>query len=159
MSKSVKRVEQAAAEAGLSIEVKRMGESTRTAEEAAAQCDCEVDQIVKSLIFQGNESGNLFLFLISGSQKLDPTRAADICGEPMERADPKKVREFTGFAIGGVSPIGHLNPIRCIADRTLLQFDRIWAAAGAPDAVFAVAPSDLFRAAQAQIADLTAIPA
>ncbi|WP_336056488.1 YbaK/EbsC family protein [Nitratireductor sp. CH_MIT9313-5] len=159
MSKSVKRVEEAAAAAGLDTEIKRMGASTRTAEEAAAQCGCAVDQIVKSLIFEGKETGELFLFLVPGSKKLDLTRAAALCEEALVRADPRKVREKTGFAIGGVSPIGHKSPIRCIADRTLLAYEQVWAAAGAPDAVFSSNPADLLRAAQAEVADLTEIPA
>src|SRR3954447_8218354 len=107
MSSSIERVEQAARDAGLDIEVKRMGASTRTAEEAAAQCGCDVDQIVKSLIFQGDQSGRLFLFMVSGAHQLDLDKAAALVGETLVRADARRVREETGFAIGGVAPIGH----------------------------------------------------
>ncbi|WP_173931773.1 YbaK/EbsC family protein [Chelativorans sp. Marseille-P2723] len=154
MSKSVERVARAAAMAGLSIEIRRMGESTRTAEEAACQCGCDVDQIVKSLVFAGKESGHLYLFLVSGSHMLDPNKAAGLAGEELERADPRKVREETGFAIGGVSPLGHPETVRRFADETLLRFDRVWAAAGAHDAVFAAAPDALIEAARAQVADI-----
>lgn len=155
MSKSIERVAAAAAQAGLAIEIKRMGESTRTAEEAANQCGCEVDQIVKSLIFAGKESGRLYLFLISGSRKLDLTKAGKLAGEDLERADPRVVREETGFAIGGVSPLGQPDSVRRYADETLLRFDLVWAAAGAHDAVFAAEPKALIAAAGADVADIS----
>ncbi|NMG38491.1 YbaK/EbsC family protein [Chelativorans sp. ZYF759] len=156
MSKSIRRVEQAAKAAGLTIEVRRMGESTRTAEEAAQQCGCDVAQIVKSLIFQGKESGRLVLFLVAGNNRLDTTRAAALAGEALERADPRLIRERTGFAIGGVAPIGHLEPITAFADETLLGFKVVWAAAGAHDAVFSAEPRALLDAAGAQVAALAA---
>lgn len=156
MSKSIKRVQQAAAAAGLTIEVRRMGESTRTAEEAAQQCGCAVAQIVKSLIFQGEDSGRLVLFLVAGNNRLDTTRAAELAGEKLDRADPRLIRERTGFAIGGVAPIGHLEAIAAFADETLLGYDVVWAAAGAHDAVFASEPKALLAAANARIAAIAA---
>ena len=154
MSKSIDRVAAAAAEAGLAIKIRRMGESTRTAEEAARQCGCEVDQIVKSLVFSGKSSGRLYLFLVSGSHRLDPLKAGNLAGEELERADPRKVREETGFAIGGVSPLGHPDSVRRYADEALLRFDVVWAAAGAHDAVFAAEPKSLIAAAGATVADI-----
>jgi len=154
MSKSIKRVEEAAKESGLTIEVRRMGESTRTAEEAAAQCGCAVAQIVKSLIFQGKDSGRLLLFLVAGNNRLDTEKAAALAGEALERADPRLIRERTGFAIGGVSPIGHLEPVAAFADEALLGFDVVWAAAGAHDAVFSAEPNALVAAAGARVAQL-----
>lgn len=154
MSGSIDRVTQAAQAAGLEITVRRMGASTRTAEEAAGQCGCDVAQIVKSLIFQGNESGSLYLFLVSGTNQLDLDKATSLVGEKLKRADPRHIREETGFAIGGVSPIGHLIPITALADETLLAFGQVWAAAGAHDAVFAAEPRALLAAAKAQVADL-----
>lgn len=154
MSKSIKRVEEAAKASGLAIEVRRMGESTRTAEEAATQCGCAVAQIVKSLIFQGKDSGRLLLFLVAGNNRLDTEKAAALAGEALERADPRLIRERTGFAIGGVSPIGHLEPVAAFADETLLGFDVVWAAAGAHDAVFSAEPNALVAAAGARVAQL-----
>ncbi|MFC6486810.1 YbaK/EbsC family protein [Nitratireductor sp. GCM10026969] len=154
MSKSIDRVAAAAREAGLSIEIVRMGESTRTAEEAARQCGCTVDQIVKSLVFAGEASGRLYLFLVSGSRKLDLDKANRLAGERLVRADPRKVREETGFAIGGVSPLGHPDGVVRFADETLLGFDEVWAAAGAHDAVFAAEPKALVNAARATVANL-----
>lgn len=151
---SIERVEQAARQAGLDIEVKRMGASTRTAGEAAAQCGCTVGQIVKSLVFQGERSGRLYLFLVSGSNQLDLTKASALTDEPLARADPRRVRDETGFAIGGVAPIGHQIAIAAFADEALLGYDRVWAAAGAHDAVFAAEPLALVKAANAVAADL-----
>ena len=154
MAGSIDRVTAAAKAAGLEIEIRRMGASTRTAEEAAEQCGCVVDQIVKSLIFQGEASGMLYLFMVSGSSRLDLAKAAIQADEPLKRADPRLVRERTGFAIGGVSPIGYLTEISAFADDLLLQHDRVWAAAGAHDAVFAAEPRALLAAANAKPADL-----
>ena len=154
MSKSVKRVERAAADLGLSITVERMGESTRTAEDAARACGCEVARIVKSLIFQGEMSGDLILLLVSGSNRVDMDKAKAVVGEPLSRADANDVRARTGFAIGGVSPIGHLEAPRIWMDETLLAFPTIWAAAGAPDAVFEITPDALVQTTGATPASL-----
>lgn len=154
MSKSISRVQSAADRAGLAIDIRRMGESTRTAEEAAAQCGCSVAQIVKSLIFEGQDSARLYLFLVSGAHQLDLNKAARVAGEPLKRADPRRIRDETGFAIGGVSPLGQPDGVRRFGDKTLLGFGVVWAAAGAHDAVFAAEPNALFRAASVVQADL-----
>jgi len=155
MSKSIDRVIAAANKAGLPIEVKRMGESTRTAEEAAQQCRCSVNQIVKSLIFAGEQSSKLYLFLVPGSKKLDLDKAQMLVGEPLSRADPRKVREETGFAIGGVSPLGHPETVKRYADSGLVELESVWAAAGAHDAVFEAEPNALIRASNAVVADIS----
>ncbi|UUP19465.1 YbaK/EbsC family protein [Nitratireductor thuwali] len=155
MSRSIDRVRRAAEEAGLEIDVRRMGESTRTAEEAAQQCGCAVAQIVKSLIFTGGKTGRLYLFLVSGSRQLDLAKASALIGEPLQRADPRRIREETGFAIGGVSPLGQPDSVRRYADESLLGFDTVWSAAGAHDAVFSAAPAALLAAAKAEGADIT----
>lgn len=156
MAGSIERVTRAATDAGLAIEVRRMGASTRTAEEAAAQCGCGVAQIVKSLVFQGETSSRLYLFLVSGVNQLDLAKASELAGEALKRADPRHIRDETGFAIGGVSPIGHRIAIPAFADETLLAFDKVWAAAGAHDAVFAAEPKALVAAAKARVAALAA---
>jgi prolyl-tRNA editing enzyme YbaK/EbsC (Cys-tRNA(Pro) deacylase) len=135
-----------------------MGNSTRTAQEAAAECGCMVAQIVKSLVFQGENTGALYLFLVSGTNQLDLAKGAALAGEPLKRADPRLIRETTGFAIGGVAPIGHINPLRAFADETLLGFDVVWAAAGAHDAVFSAEPHALLATANARAAKLAAAP-
>ena len=155
MSKSTKRVVAAAEAAGIGIAVTVLPDSTRTAEEAAKACGCTVAQIVKSLIFQGTESGTLKLFLVSGANRLDLIRAAEAAGEAIERADPRRVRDETGFAIGGVAPIGHLAPVPCWIDADLMGFDTVWAAAGTPHAVFDIAPASLVTLTGGTVADLT----
>lgn len=154
MSGSIERVKQAADSAGLDVEIRRMGASTRTAEEAAQQCGCTVDQIVKSLIFEGKNDGRLFLFLLSGASRLDLAKAAKAAGQELKRADPRDVRDRTGFAIGGVAPIGYENALPVYADTKLTAFDIVWAAAGAHDAVFSSEPNALIKAAGAEISDL-----
>ena len=111
MSKSIERVRKAAAEAGLEIDVRRMGESTRTAEEAAAQCGVGVAQIVKSLVFRGKGSGRLYLFLVSGANRLDAVKAAAAAGEELDRADPRQVTLFdsVGFAIEDFSALRYVH--------------------------------------------------
>lgn len=131
-----------------------MDASTRTAEDAARACGCAVGQIVKSLIFRGRDSGALVLLLVAGDNRVDAGLAARAAGEPLDRADAGEVRARTGFAIGGVAPIGHLEAPRILMDRDLLAHDIVWAAAGAPDAVFSVAPADLARATAAETAVL-----
>lgn len=156
MAGSIDRVAAAAEEAGLAIEIKRMGASTRTAQEAADQCGCSVAQIVKSLIFKGKQSGKLYLFLVSGTNRLDDAKAAALAGEELGRADPREIRDRTGFAIGGVAPIGYDDPLPTFADEALLSFDVVWAAAGAHDAVFSAEPKALLAASRATTADLAA---
>jgi len=154
MAGSIERVTEAARLAGLDIEVRRMGASTRTSEEAAAQCGCGVAQIMKSLIFQGEASGRLYLFLLQGSSRLSLAKAEALTGEKLVRAEPRLIRDRTGFAIGGVAPIGHLEPITAFGEDALLDHDFVWAAAGAHDAVFSTEPRKLLEAANARVADL-----
>jgi Cys-tRNA(Pro) deacylase len=149
MGKSTDRVRQAAQQAGLQIEIVTLPESTRTAAQAAQAVGCAPGQIVKSLIFEGAQTGALVLVLVSGARELDLSAAAASFGEALVRADPKRVREQTGFAIGGVAPIGHLCAMPVFMDTDLLQYATVWAAGGAPDAVFRVAPHDLRAATQA----------
>ena len=154
MAGSIERVTEAARLAGLDIEVRRMGASTRTSEEAAAQCGCGVAQIMKSLIFQGEASGRLYLFLLQGSSRLSLAKAEALTGEKLARAEPRLIRDRTGFAIGGVAPIGHLEPIDAFGEAALLDHAVVWAAAGAHDAVFSAEPRKLLEAARARIADI-----
>lgn len=149
MSKSVKRVEKALTEAGVNSQVITMPDSTRTAQEAADACGCLVGQIVKSLIFEGKETGEMKLLLVSGDHQVDLELIKPVVGEDLGRADPRCVREVTGFAIGGVSPIGHLTDLPVYMDEHLLTFDKVWAAAGAPNAVFDMDPKVLLEMTQA----------
>jgi prolyl-tRNA editing enzyme YbaK/EbsC (Cys-tRNA(Pro) deacylase) len=115
-----------------------------------------VDQIAKSIIFARQDDGQAVLFLTAGGRQVDPDAAAKVAGVRLGKADANAVRAQTGFAIGGVSPLGHLAPIRCFMDPRLTEFTEIWAAAGTPRHVFAVAPADLVRATDAQVTDFTA---
>ena len=154
MSKSLKRVRAALIAAGLPDEVVETP-LARTAQDAATAIGCEVDQIAKSIIFADSE-GRAVLFLTAGGNRVDDAKAAQVAGSPLGKADAALVRSQTGFAIGGVAPIGHVNPIRCWIDPRLMDFDRVWAAAGTPHHVFAIEPEDLARLSGAQTADFTA---
>lgn len=157
MSKSLKRVARALEAAGIAGEIIEVGQA-RTAEEAAAAVGCHVDQIAKSVIFRGLESGTALLFLTAGGNRVDAARAGALAGEPLGKADAALIRAQTGFAIGGVAPIGHLNPIRAFLDPRLLEFSEIWAAGGTPRHVFALPAADLQRLTGAQVAEFTAEP-
>jgi len=148
---SVNRVAIAAEAAGLFIEIRLMPASTRTAEEAATACNCAVAQIVKSLIFKGKSSGRPYLLLVSGKNRVNEKAVAAALGEEIVRPDADFVRAATGFAIGGIPPLGHATPLPPWLDEDLLQFGTVWAAAGTPSAVFAVDPKALARATEAKV--------
>lgn len=154
MGKSMKRVAAAIDAAGLQAEIVVLPDSARTAADAARACDCAVGQIAKSMIFEGQDSGALKLLIVSGAHDVDLSRAAELFGEPLVRADANRVRKETGFAIGGVAPIGHLAEIDTWFDAALLQYPVVWGAAGAPHAVFSVAPADLLSATTAKVFQL-----
>ncbi len=132
-----------------------MPESTRTAAEAAAACGTSPAQIVKSLIFRLADSGETALFLVSGKNRVDEAKVAGAIGDRLMRADADHVRSVTGFAIGGVAPLGSLTSLKTFIDRDLLAFDQVWAAAGAPNAVFSVAPRALAQATGAETIAVT----
>ena len=156
MSKSLKRVRAALEAAGLDCPVMECTAETRTAEQAAAAAGCALDQIVKSIVFRGADSGHVVMFLTAGGNRVDPAKASAAAGQELGRADADLVRAETGFAIGGVAPVGHLSPVRCFLDPRLTGFDRVWAAAGTPRHIFAIAPADLHRLTGAEIVDFTA---
>ncbi|MGI8872682.1 MAG: YbaK/EbsC family protein [Candidatus Limnocylindria bacterium] len=150
------RVTQAAGELGVSIRVERFPEGTRTAQEAARAVGCDVGQIVKSLVFVAD--GTPVVALVSGADRLDTARLASVLGaRDVRRATGDEVRAATGFAIGGVPPLGHDWPLRVVIDRRLLQHAQVWAAAGLPDAVFKVDPRALTRAIGATEAEIALV--
>lgn len=122
----------------------------RTALDAALALDCEVDQIAKSIVLRGETTGEAVLFITAGGQQVDLERASALAGEPLGKADAALIRAQTGFAIGGVSPVAHLNPCRKWFDTTLLGFDKIWAAAGTPHHVFCMTPQQMIEISGAQ---------
>jgi len=154
MSKSLKRVRAALAAAGAPDTIRETA-LARTAEDAARALDCAVDQIAKSIIFAGADSGAALLFITAGGNQVDAAKASALAGEPLGKADAALIRAQTGFAIGGVSPIGHLTPPRAWFDPRLLNFDEIWAAAGTPNHVFSAAPDLMQTLSGAQAADFT----
>lgn len=121
-----------------------MTSTTKTVAEAAMGIGCEVGQIVKSLVFQGAQTGKPYLIVISGAHRVDEQSLELLIGEAIQKATPNFVRETTGYAIGGVPPLGHPTPISTWMDNCLLQHEVVWAAAGTPETVFAIAP-DLLR--------------
>ena len=143
MSKSLKRVLAEAEALNLDIEVRHLDSGTTTAQMAADAVGCDVAQIIKSILFRVANSEEHVLFLTSGSNRVDPSKASKVLGSPLEKADAASIRKFTGFAIGGVSPLGHLNPIRTFLDPDILTFPEIWAAAGTPHHVFRINPEKL----------------
>ncbi|MGE3268457.1 MAG: YbaK/EbsC family protein [Chloroflexota bacterium] len=152
MKASVRRVVEALRAAGLTSEIRETPASTRTAEEAAAAIGTTVPRIVKSLVFLAD--GTPILALVSGSNRLDTDRLGAALGQSIARADAATVRAATGFAIGGVPPLGHLTALPVLIDRDLLQYDEVWAAAGTPHAVFPIAPGQLVTATGGQVVDL-----
>ena len=130
---------------GLNYKVIEFTESTRTAQEAADRVGCQLGQIVKSLIFKGQSSNKCILVLTSGSNRVDEKKIGQYAGETIVRADPDFVRSMTGFAIGGVPPVGHVQPLETYIDEDLLQYGEVWAAAGTPNAVFQLPSSDLVK--------------
>lgn len=154
MKASVQRVADALAQLGIHAEITEFSESTRTAEEAAAAVNSTVGQIVKSLVFLAGELP--VLAMVSGANRVDTDKLAEVAGGPISRPKADAVRAATGFSIGGVPPVGHTTLLATYLDRDLLQYDRVWAAAGTPNAVFPIAPDELQRITGATVADLAA---
>ena len=154
MSKSLKRVTAALVAAGHPPNIVET-ELARTAQQAADAIGCELDQIVKSIIFRGEVSGKAVMFVTAGGNSVDPIKASAAAGEPLGKADATLIRAQTGFAIGGVSPIGHISPILSFFDARLHDFDLVWAAAGTPNHVFGIEPTILKNISTSQIIDFT----
>jgi Cys-tRNA(Pro) deacylase len=145
-----------AAARGVELPVKRFTATTRTAEDAAQQIGTQVERIVKSLVFVSADQP--VVVLCSGRARVDEKLLAAALGAPsVRRATADEAKTFTGYAIGGVPPFGHETKCRVIADEGLLGFDEVWAAAGLPDAVFPIAPSDLVRIADAEVARVASL--
>ncbi|HXH04419.1 MAG TPA: YbaK/EbsC family protein [Candidatus Competibacteraceae bacterium] len=145
LSPSARRVQQALAERGLELRVVEFPQSTRTAQQAAEAIGCQVAQIIKSLVFRARDSGRPVLVLASGANRVDERRIAALLGESLDKADAAFVRQHTGFAIGGVAPLGHVSAMVTFIDEDLLAHQELWAAAGTPNAVFPLRVADLTR--------------
>lgn len=153
---AVARVRAALDAAGLATEIVALPAAAPTARAAAAQIGCDVAQIANSLVFRCQTSGTPLLVMTSGANRVDPARVAALVGEPIGRADADFVRTASGFAIGGVAPVGHAAPIRTLIDRSLLGHGEIWAAGGHPHTVFRLTPGELVRITGGTVAEVAA---
>ncbi len=143
LSNSAGRVQAFLLEKGFAFEVKELPGSTRTAQEAADSIGCEVSQIAKSLVFREKESGLPILVIASGSNRVDLAKIESLTGFRLGKADGSYVKEKVGYAIGGIPPVGHNEPLETLLDNDLMKYGVIWAAAGTPFAVFQLKPADL----------------
>jgi len=128
---------------GFDNEVIELKETTRSAGDAARAVGCRVEQIAKSIVFKGGKTNQSILIVASGPNRINEKKISNMISEPLLKADADFVREKTGYAIGGVPPLGHAQAPLTFIDEDLLQYEEIWAAAGTPHAVFKLAPIDL----------------
>lgn len=157
LNQSAQKVQDALTALGFGqLSVVEMPDSTRTSAEAAAAIGCTVGQIAKSLIFRGKTSGKAILVIASGANRVDEKKIKALVGENIEKGDAEFVRDQTGFAIGGVPPVGHPQKLLTLIDEDLLQHEAIWAAAGTPNAVFRLTPGDLVKLTGGQVVSLKA---
>lgn len=137
------RTAQLLRDAGIDVTVVEFEQPTRTSAEAAAAIGCTVAEIAKSVVFRGRDSGMAIVVVASGENRVDEARVAASVGAPLARADADFVRSATGYAIGGVAPIGHSGPVKLVLDEDLRRFETVWAAAGTPFSVFPLTPAQL----------------
>ncbi|HET8705899.1 MAG TPA: YbaK/EbsC family protein [Pseudomonadales bacterium] len=152
LSSSAQKVQDALTALGYHYTVIEHAESTRTAQEAADRAGCQLGQIVKSLIFKGKTSGKGILVLTSGVNRVNEKRIGEYAGEEILRADPDFVRTMTGFAIGGVPPLCHLQPMETYLDEDFFHHQTVWAAAGTPNAIFELTPDSLVKMTGGRVA-------
>ena len=156
LSAAAQRVQDALKALGVACQVVELPESTRSAAEAAQAIGCRVEQIVKSLVFRGQSTNRPILAVVSGGNRVDEEKLAVLVAEPVAKADAEYVRQRTGYAIGGVPPVGHVESLVCVVDEDLLQYEQIWAAAGTPRAVFRLTPADLQRITDGRVVSVAA---
>jgi prolyl-tRNA editing enzyme YbaK/EbsC (Cys-tRNA(Pro) deacylase) len=151
---SAQRVQGALDALGIASRVIELPVAARTSQQAADALGVEVGRIAKSLVFRGSRSGRPLLVIAAGDRRVDEARIAQALGEPIERAAPGFVREHTGFAIGGVAPLGHAQVLMTFVDASLRRFDTIWAAGGTPHCVFQIGPTALLAASRGREIDV-----
>ncbi len=154
LSRSARRVQAALLAAGIEARVQELPASTRSAQEAADALGCSVDQIAKSIVFRRVDTGAPVIVVLRGVDRVDTARLAGVLGTEVERADAEFVRSATGYAIGGVPPLGHEPQVQTVLDSALLGYQTVWAAAGNPQAVFSVDPRRLAAAARLEVASV-----
>ena len=143
LSASAQKVQAALQQLGMTLQVVELPDTTRSASDAAQAIGCGVEQIAKSLVFRSKQTQRPILIIASGTNRVNEKRIGELLGEPIEKADADFVRQKTGYAIGGVPPVGHTEQPVVFIDEDLLHYDEIWAAAGTPHAVFRLLPADL----------------
>lgn len=152
------RTQQLLREAGIEATVVEFEQPTRTSAEAAAAIGCTVAEIAKSIVFRGRESGRAVVVVASGDNRVSEAKVSRLVGEGLGRADADFVREATGYAIGGVAPLGHAGPVRLLLDADLRRFATVWAAAGTPFSVFPLSPGQLCAVTGATWSDIRLDP-
>ncbi len=148
------RTQRLLAEAGIATAVVEFEQPTRTSAEAATAIGCTVAEIAKSVVFRAKPSGQAVVVVASGDNRVCEDKVSRLVGERLGRANADFVREATGYVIGGVSPLGHANPVKVVLDADLRRFTTIWAAAGTPFSVFPLAPEQLVAITGATWADI-----
>ncbi len=151
LRKSAVRVQATLDRFGLALMVTEMKDSTRTAQEAADAVGCKVGQIAKSLVFRGKNSDEPLLVIASGANRVNEKRLGEYAGEAVVKPDAEYVLAKTGYAIGGIPPVGHLQELKCLIDEDILGYEEIWAAAGTPNAVFRLTPAQLLTITGGQV--------
>jgi prolyl-tRNA editing enzyme YbaK/EbsC (Cys-tRNA(Pro) deacylase) len=159
LSSSAQQVQNKLTSLGYSNQVIEMPDSTRSAAEAAQAIGCGVEQIAKSILFKAGQSGKAVMIVASGTNRVEEKKVRELIGEPVKKADADFVRQQTGYAIGGVPPLGHANPLLILVDEDLLKYEEIWAAAGTPFAVFKLTPAQLVEMTSGRVADVRVAPA
>lgn len=153
-SQSVQKIQDLLHKLGYPIQVRKVEQTTRTAVEAAETLGVTVGQIVKSLVFCTKQSNQPILVIASGSNRINEKKLGQLLGESIKRPDAAYVREVTGFAIGGIPPVGHEQPMKTFVDKDLLQYDEVYAAAGSPFAIFPVKPGELLAITGGELVDV-----
>lgn len=151
LSKSAQSVQDVLDKNGIKTKVLELPSSTRTAQDAAQSIGCKIEQIVKSLIFKTKYTNTPILVLASGPNRVNESIIESIVGEKIVKADADFTREVTGFAIGGIPPVGHKQQIKTLIDQDLLKYEELWAAAGTPNAVFCINKNDLVPLTNCQV--------
>jgi prolyl-tRNA editing enzyme YbaK/EbsC (Cys-tRNA(Pro) deacylase) len=155
LSESAQKVQDALTRLGVTCDVMELPGSTRTAQEAAQALGCRVEQIAKSLVFEGKTTRRPVLVVASGANRVNEKKLRDLLSEPVRKADAEFVRAHTGFAIGGVPPAGLSEPMGIFIDEDLFKYDEIWAAAGTPHAVFKLTAEDLVKITRGKVVKIT----
>ena len=155
LSPAAQRVQDALAALGFTYRVVESDHPTRTARDAARAVGCDVAQIAKSLVFRTAPTGRPILVIASGANQVNEWRVGVLLKEKLEKAPPAFVHEHTGFAVGGVAPLGHPKPLETFIDRDLMQHAAIWAAGGTPNALFSLVPADLVTMTRGRVVAIT----